>query len=160
MVSFVLALFEDSEESGPFMAFVEPAVILLILVANAAVGVIQETKAERAIDVSTKGIGLALLLITFSQALKEYSPDAAKVLRNGHVSKINTVDLVPGDIIKIAVGDKIPADCRIIAINSSSFRIDQAILTGESQSVSKSTDSVNDAGAVKQDQINMIFSVS
>lgn len=92
--------------------------------------------------------------------MKEYSPDEAKVLRDGHVAKINAIELVPGDIITISVGDKIPADCRVIGINSSSFRIDQAILTGESQSVSKSTDSVDDSGAVKQDQTNMIFSVS
>ncbi|QRW00271.1 calcium transporting ATPase [Ceratobasidium sp. AG-Ba] len=140
VVSFVLALFEESD-SGPFMAFVEPAVILLILVANAAVGVIQETKAERAID-----------------ALKEYSPDEAKVLRDGRVSKIHAAELVPGDIISISVGDKIPADCRIISILSSNFRVDQAILTGESESVSKSTDPVNDSGAVKQDMTNMVFS--
>ncbi|KAG8777165.1 hypothetical protein FRC12_000513 [Ceratobasidium sp. 428] len=140
VVSFVLALFEESD-SGPFMAFVEPAVILLILVANAAVGVIQETKAERAID-----------------ALKEYSPDEAKALRDGRVSKIHATELVPGDIVSISVGDKIPADCRIIAINSSSFRIDQAILTGESESVGKSVEVVSDAGAVKQDMTNMVFS--
>ncbi|KAG8720021.1 hypothetical protein FRC08_001380 [Ceratobasidium sp. 394] len=140
VISFVLALFEESD-SGPFMAFVEPAVILLILVANAAVGVIQETKAERAID-----------------ALKEYSPDEAKVLRDGRVSKIHASDLVPGDVISISVGDKIPADCRVIAIHSSSFRIDQAILTGESESVSKSIETVNDHGAVKQDMTNMVFS--
>ncbi|CCO26138.1 Ca2+ transporting ATPase,sarcoplasmic/endoplasmic reticulum [Rhizoctonia solani AG-1 IB] len=141
VISFVLALFEDHGDSGLFMAFVEPAVILLILVANAAVGVIQETKAERAID-----------------ALKEYSPDEAKVLRDGHVAKIHASDLVPGDIISIAVGDRIPADCRIIAIHSSSFRIDQAILTGESQSVSKILDAINDKNAVKQDMTNMVFS--
>ncbi|CAE6433215.1 unnamed protein product [Rhizoctonia solani] len=141
VVSFVLALFEDHGDSGLFMAFVEPAVILLILVANAAVGVIQETKAERAID-----------------ALKEYSPDEAKVLRDGHVAKIHASDLVPGDIISIAVGDRIPADCRIIEIHSSSFRIDQAILTGESQSVGKIVDAVNDKNAVKQDMTNMVFS--
>ncbi|KAG8763161.1 hypothetical protein FRC11_005892 [Ceratobasidium sp. 423] len=141
VISFVLALFEDHGESGLFMAFVEPAVILLILMANAAVGVIQETKAERAID-----------------ALKEYSPDEAKVIRDGHVSRIHASDLVPGDVVSIAVGDRIPADCRVITIHSSSFRIDQAILTGESQSVSKTVDALSDAKAVKQDMTNMVFS--
>ncbi|KAF8682432.1 Sarcoplasmic/endoplasmic reticulum calcium ATPase 3 [Rhizoctonia solani] len=141
VISFVLALFEDHGDSGLFMAFVEPAVILLILVANAAVGVIQETKAERAID-----------------ALKEYSPDEAKVTRDGHVAKIHASDLVPGDIVSIAVGDRIPADCRIIEIHSSSFRIDQAILTGESQSVGKIVDAISDTNVVKQDMTNMVFS--
>jgi P-type Ca2+ transporter type 2A len=66
---------------------------------------------------------------------------------------------VPGDIVILAQGDKIPADCRIFSTESNSFRADQAILTGESESVEKYPTVVPDPKAVKQDQINMLFSV-
>lgn len=95
-----------------------------------------------------------------SQALKEYSPDEAKVLRNAQLSRIHATELVPGDIISVAVGDKIPADCRLLSLSSGSFRVDQAILTGESISVHKSVAVVSDMKAVKQDMTNMLFSVS
>ncbi len=68
-------------------------------------------------------------------------------------------EVVPGDVIIVAVGDRIPADCRLLSISSSSFRVDQAILTGESESVNKTLDVVPDEKAVKQDMTNMIFSV-
>ncbi|PMD24954.1 calcium ATPase [Hyaloscypha hepaticicola] len=137
-VSFVLALFE---EDGGWTAFVDPAVILTILILNAIVGVSQESRAEKAIA-----------------ALQEYSANEAKVIRDGHVSRIRAEQLVPGDIISIAVGDRVPADCRVLAIQSNSFAVDQAILTGESESVGKDTVTVKDPKAVKQDQINILFS--
>ena len=89
----------------------------------------------------------------------EYSPDEAKVLRDGREQKIHAVELVPGDVITLAVGDKVPADSRVVSISSASFTIDQALLTGESYSVSKSTAVVKDDHAVKQDMTNMLFSV-
>jgi Ca2+ transporting ATPase len=92
--------------------------------------------------------------------LKEYSPDEAKVLRSGQISRIHASELVPGDIVSIAVGDKVPADCRLLSISSSSFKVDQAILTGESESVSKYVEEVSDLKAVKQDMTNIIFAVS
>lgn len=96
----------------------------------------------------------------YFQALKEYSPDEAKVIRSSQISRIHATELVPGDIISVAVGDKIPADCRVISVSSSSFRVDQAILTGESTSVNKSIESIADMKAVKQDMTNMLFSAS
>lgn len=138
-MSFVLAIFEDQDTAT---AFVEPAVILIILIANATVGVLQESSAEKAID-----------------ALREYSPDEAKVLRDeGVLRKLRSEELVPGDIIDLAVGDKIPADARVLSISSSVFRVDQAILTGESVSVEKQVEAIKDENAVKQDQCNMLFS--
>ncbi|KAL9605118.1 MAG: hypothetical protein Q9219_000052 [cf. Caloplaca sp. 3 TL-2023] len=137
-ISFVLALFEDSED---WTAFVDPLVILTILILNSIVGVSQESSAEKAIA-----------------ALQEYSANEAKVIRDGSLAPIKADELVPGDIISIAVGDRIPADCRVLSIQSNSFRVDQAILTGESESVGKDTKPITDAKAVKQDQINMLFS--
>ncbi|KAE8324142.1 hypothetical protein BDV39DRAFT_125373 [Aspergillus sergii] len=137
-LSFVLALFEEGDD---WTAFVDPVVILTILILNSVVGVTQETSAEKAIA-----------------ALQEYSANEATVVRDGKTQRIKAEDLVPGDIIHIAVGDRVPADCRLIAVHSNSFRVDQAILTGESESVGKDTRAIHDKQAVKQDQTNILFS--
>ncbi|KAK0731098.1 putative calcium P-type ATPase [Lasiosphaeris hirsuta] len=138
-ISFVLALFEDE---GGWGAFVDPAVILTILILNAVVGVSQESSAEKAIA-----------------ALQEYSANEANVVRNGQIHRVKAEELVPGDIVDVVVGARIPADCRLIAIESNSFAVDQAILTGESESVGKDCSAiVGDGKEVLQDQVNMLFS--
>jgi len=144
IISFVLALFEEHEdELDQMTAFVEPFVILLILIANAIVGVWQERNAESAIE-----------------ALKEYEPEMGKVIRadKSGVQKVRAREIVPGDIVEVSVGDKIPADIRIIKVMSTTIRIDQSILTGESVSVIKHTDAVPDPRAVNQDKKNILFS--
>ncbi|KAJ4965624.1 hypothetical protein NE237_017473 [Protea cynaroides] len=138
LVSFLLALIDG--ETG-VTAFLEPSVILLILAANAAVGVITETNAEKALE-----------------ELRAYQADVATVLRNGCFSILPATDLVPGDIVEVGVGCKIPADMRMIEMLSNQLRVDQAILTGESCSVEKVLESTVAANAVYQDKTNMLFS--
>lgn len=141
IISFVLAFFEENEDS--ITAFVEPFVILLILIANAVVGIWQEKNAEDAIE-----------------ALKEYEPEMGKVIRKSKhgVQQIRAREIVPGDIVEVSIGDKVPADIRLIKIHSTTLRIDQSILTGESVSVIKHCDTVPDPRAVNQDKKNILFS--
>ncbi|KAL0703759.1 hypothetical protein Bca4012_070184 [Brassica carinata] len=138
IVSFLLAL--ANGETG-LTAFLEPFVILLILAANAAVGVITETNAEKALE-----------------ELRAYQANIATVLRNGCFSILPATELVPGDIVEVAVGCKIPADLRMIEMSSNELRVDQAILTGESCSVEKDVDCPLTTNAVYQDKKNILFS--
>lgn len=122
VISFVLAWY-DGDEGGEMeiTAFVEPLVIFLILIVNAIVGVWQESNAEKALE-----------------ALKEIQSEHATVIRDGKkAGKVPSKDLVPGDIVELHVGDKVPADMRVLNLISSTLRMEQGSLTGESEAVSK-----------------------
>ena len=117
LVSFGLAFFED--DGGGVRAFMEPAVILLILILNAAVGVWQESNAENALE-----------------ALKEMSAETARVIRNGRlIPELPAREVVPGDIVEMVAGDRVPADVRILRLKTALLRAEQSALTGESVAV-------------------------
>ncbi|CBZ53307.1 hypothetical protein NCLIV_030940 [Neospora caninum Liverpool] len=142
VVSFVLALFEGGADEG-ITAFIEPLVILIILVLNAAVGVWQESNAEKALE-----------------ALKQLQPAQGRVLRGGAWRIIPSAELVPGDIIDVRCGDKVPADCRILALKSTTLRVEQSQLTGESVTVSKDVEVLpaSYADCEVQSKSNLLFS--
>lgn len=113
-------------------------VILVIVVINATMGFIQEQKAEKAIE-----------------ALKKLSTDYAKVIREGEIEQIETTQLVPGDIILLESGDKIPADARII--ETVNLEVSEAVLTGESKPVRKSNLSLSNENLALADRKNMLY---
>lgn len=118
--AFITFIFACLEEDGGFAAFVEPFVIMTILIANGIVAIYQDSNADSALE-----------------ALMEMTAQQCRVLREGNWSELETTKLVPGDIVEVRVGDISPADLRIIEIKSISLMAEQAALTGESDSVKK-----------------------
>ncbi|RWW51542.1 hypothetical protein BHE74_00042105 [Ensete ventricosum] len=126
-ISFVLAYLEGNESGHTELeVYVEPLVIFSILIINAVVGVWQETNAEKALE-----------------ALKSMQCEYAKVQRDGrYIPDLPARELVPGDIVELRVGDKVPADMRVATLTTASFRVEQSSLTGESMPVIKGTSPV------------------
>lgn len=118
--------------------FADTMVILAVVLANAVIGFIQEGKAEKAMD-----------------AIRQMLSPHASVIRDGRRQQLDGEYLVPGDIIFLEAGDKIPADSRIIKAHGLS--IQEAILTGESVPVEKHIKEVN-ADAALGDRSSMVFS--
>ena len=114
-------------------------IILGILLVNAIIGVVQERNAESSLE-----------------ALNKMSSPHSKVLRNGEVSEVSAVDIVPGDIVVLDTGDIIPADLRLI--ETINLKIQESALTGESVPVIKNTEKIEGEDIPLGDRENMAFS--
>ena len=134
IVSFVIACIEGNPKE-----FFEPALILLIVILNAIIGVMQESRAEKALD-----------------ALKNMSAPHARVLRDGEEKIIDAAELVPGDITKLEAGDFVPADARLLS--SSALKSEESALTGESVPSEKDAEANVSQDAPLGDRANMVFS--
>ncbi len=133
-ISFAIACIERNPKE-----FFEPALILLIVILNAVMGVMQESKAEKALD-----------------ALKNMSAPHAKVLRDGVEEIVEAEMLVPGDIIRLEAGDFIPADARLL--QSASLKSEESALTGESVPSEKDAAAEVNQNAPLGDRSNMVYS--
>jgi len=103
--------------------WIDSGVILVVVLVNAVIGFVQEGKAERALE-----------------AIRHLLAPRAVVLRDGNQIELNAADLVPGDIVLLAPGDRLPADVRVLQARN--LHIDEAALTGESVPVNKDTSPV------------------
>jgi magnesium-transporting ATPase (P-type) len=118
--------------------WIDAGVIIAVVIINAIIGFLQESKAEAALA-----------------SLKKMLSLQATIIRGGHQFTIPAENLVTGDVVMISSGDRIPADMRLF--NSRNLHIDEAALTGESLPVSKHTEAIKDKSEIA-DQANMIFS--
>lgn len=131
IISFIVAYVEGE-------SYIESLLIIFVVVLNAIMGVVQESKAEKALE-----------------ALQNLSAPQARVIRDGVETTIDAITLVPGDIILIEAGDYIPADAYIIS--SASLKVDESALTGESLPVEKDEKAHIPAGAPLGDRYNMVY---
>ncbi|MBE6999840.1 MAG: calcium-translocating P-type ATPase, PMCA-type [Ruminococcaceae bacterium] len=134
VVSFVVVCAEQN-----WGELFEPALILLIVILNAVMGVVQESKAEKALD-----------------ALKNLSAPHARVIRDGKEMVVEAVELVPGDIIHLEAGDFVPADARLL--QSAGLKSEESALTGESVPSEKDALAEVEDKAPLGDRHNMVYS--
>ena len=118
LVAAVVSAVTEMIEAGGFVTPTDSIIILVVVLINAILGVVQESKAEKAVE-----------------ALQKMSAATTKTLRDGQVVTVKSEDLVVGDVILLDAGDAIPADCRIF--ECASMKIEEAALTGESVPVTK-----------------------
>lgn len=134
IVSFVVAARGDDAKE-----FLEPALILVIVVLNAVIGVAQESRAEKALD-----------------ALQNLSAPHTRVIRDGVEQVIDAADVVPGDILRLEAGDSVPADARLL--RAVSLKSEESALTGESVPSEKDADAAVAADAPLGDRVTMLYS--
>ena len=118
LVAAVISAVTEMIEAGGFVTPTDSIIILVVVLINAILGVLQESKAEKAVE-----------------ALQKMSAATTKVLRDGQIVSVKSENLVVGDVILLDAGDSIPADCRIF--ECASMKIEEAALTGESVPVTK-----------------------
>lgn len=117
---------------------IDASIILFVIIMNAIIGVVQEFKAEKAID-----------------ALEKLASPKAHVVRGGYIREVDASQLVVGDIVDLEVGRYIPADMRLIA--SRNLKVEESTLTGESEPVEKDASIVYQEEMPIADQKNMVF---
>ena len=118
--------------------YIDSIIIIAIVVLNAIMGVIQETKAEKSIE-----------------ALQKMTPRKSKVIREGKTEEINAEDLVPGDIVILEAGSYVPADSRIIEAHN--LKIEESSLTGETEAVTKDAEMICKKDVPLGDRLNMAY---
>ena len=125
--------------SAAIGAFADTVFIFVVLIVNATIGTIQEHSAQRS-----------------AASLQRMVTRNAKAQRSGETEVIDTEELVPGDIVWLESGDKVPADMRLI--QTQDMLIDESLLSGESMQVNKDADQLLDDTCLVADQVNMAFS--
>ncbi len=138
MNTMILVLLAATVISGIVGAMADAITIMAIVILNAILGFVQEYRAERSLE-----------------EIKKLASAHASVLRNGRRITIKAEELVPGDIVLISTGDKIPADLRLI--EAFSLEVDESTLTGESHPVSKNADIVLEPETPLADHKNMAY---
>ncbi|MCG8482620.1 MAG: cation-translocating P-type ATPase [Clostridia bacterium] len=137
----VIILMIAAVVSGIMDEWTDSIIILAVVLINAVLGVIQESKAEKSLD-----------------KLKQMSTPNVKVKREGVIREIPTEELVPGDIVSIEAGNIVPADMRLL--ESATLKIEEAALTGEAVPVEKDISKLEEINLVIGDRKNMVYSSS